>query len=107
MKFPINDFTAQLFETTCWPKRNWDTKEVITDENGNATYTVKAVVPSGKRTEIVDVLVKAQSNPVEGIDALAPIKITGAHVSMGTYYDKKDKKDKKYANLYAEAVKKA
>lgn len=101
MKFQIADFTAQLFETTCWPKKNWDTKEVITDENGNKTYTVKTLVSNGKRSEIIDVLVKAQSNPVEGIDALSLIKFTGVYVSMGAY------NKNKYANLYAEAVKKA
>lgn len=101
MKFNVADITAYLYETTCWPDRNWETKEVITDENGLKTYTVKAMVSNLKRTEIIEVRIKAQDNPIAGIDALTPIKFTGAYINMGIY------KDKPFAKLWAEAVKKA
>lgn len=131
MKIQLPDMTCQLITSHCYPKKDYFTREVIVDKDGNKFYLVKVQVrdDDGKGIEEQVITVKAKDNPVADMNALDMVTFSGVQISFGSFVDKgfrgtpnaensseesseefkrqTKKQVKKYCKLSAERVKRA
>lgn len=127
MKIQLPDMTCQLITSYCYPKKDYFTREVIVDKDGNKFYLVRVQVrdDDGKGIEEQVITVKAKDNPVADMNALDMVTFSGVQISFGSFVDKgfrgtpnaensseesksqAKKQVKKYCKLSAERVKRA
>lgn len=91
---------AYLASSKCFPKSDYETKEIITDQNGNTLWQVPVAVPSERELEQFTVTVPAKKNPVEGLEVMTPLKLENLSLSVGTMNGKR-----KYYAFRADSVK--
>ena len=131
MKIQLPDMTCQLITSYCYPKKDYFTREVIVDKDGNKFYLVRVQVrdDDGKGIEEQVITVKAKDNPVADMNAMDMVTFSGVQISFGSFVDKgfrgtpnaensseesseefksqAKKQVKKYCKLSAERVKRA
>lgn len=91
---------AYLASAKCFPKSDYETKEIITDQSGNTLWQVPIAVPSERELESFTVTVPSKKNPVEGLEVMAPLKFEKLTLSVGVMNGKR-----KYFAFRADSVK--
>lgn len=91
---------AYLASAKCYPKSDYETREIITDQNGNSLWQVPVAVPTERELESFVVTVPARKNPVEGLSVMAPLKLENLSLSVGVMNG-----NKKYFAFRADGVK--
>lgn len=103
-KYKIMDASTLFVEDSkAWPEKDWETKELVTNDKGQNKFKLKLMAEEDGRLEHYEFIYWGTENPLEGISAMTPVTVKDVELGVGTYKDQNGAY-RKWWNFYCSAV---
>lgn len=97
---------VELENNEPFQRRDFKTKEIVLNEEGNPTWQVRVSVPGERSREFLTVNVASATNPVEGLKPGSPLKLGNATLSIGTI-ERSGEQRRQWWSISADSIAKA